>query len=174
MKCHHCGGSGEEPDEEPVLGTALEAHEGNGKAIKPRTHDELKASLSAMLASVQAGHQRRLKADQMRTIQAQLVFAYWQAEMGHLKALADDKRINHLKRCLTDNGGNVHELLYTIDGWHRDPTFKKMADEGRVLDGIENVFLDRGRIERLAGHKKGYREGTPHPAAVKYLEGLVA
>jgi hypothetical protein len=107
----------------------------------------------------------------MRTVQAELVFAYWQAETGHEKALLDDKRLNRLKKCLKENQGDVHELLYAVDGWRKDPTFRGLAEkENRVLDGIENIFTDRGRIERLAGHCKGRREGRPHKMAVRYLE----
>lgn len=172
MKCHHCGGSGEEPDQEPVLGTALEVQNGNGKLAKPRSFVELKEHLSTVLHEVASGHRERLKIGQMRTLKARLVFAFWQAQLGHEKSLADDQRIGRLRRCLEQNGDNVHELLYAIEGWLKDPIFKKFADEGRVLDDIENIFRSRAVIERLAGHKRGYRESTPHPMARKYLEGV--
>jgi hypothetical protein len=143
----------------------------NGK--HPQTFTAIQAHLAAVLEEVKAGRQERFKADEIRTMQAELVFAYWQAECGHERALLDDKRLNRLKRCLKENGGNVHELLYAVKGWARDPTFQRLAEqEGRKLDGIDNIFRDRERIERLAGQCKGHREGKPHAMAVKYLEAL--
>jgi hypothetical protein len=155
-----------------AVGTALTAPATpNGK--QPRTYTEIQAHLAAVLGEVKAGRQERFRADEIRTMQAELVFAYWQAECGHERALLDDKRLNRLKRCLKENGGNVHELLYAVKGWARDPTFQRLAEQdGRKLDGIDNIFRDRERIERLAGQCKGYREGKPHAMAVKYVEAL--
>jgi hypothetical protein len=138
---------------------------------RPRTFGAIKDHLSGVLDDVREGRIARLKADEMRTIQAELVFAYWQVETGHERAILDDKRLNRLKRCLKENSGDVHELLYAVDGWRKDPTFKGLADkENRVLDGIENIFTDRARIERLAGHCADRRKNKPHRMAVKYLE----
>lgn len=138
---------------------------------RPREHTEITAHLTSVLGEIRAGRQERLKADEMRTVQAELVFAYWQAELGHEKALLDDDRLNRLRKHLKANKGNIHELLYAIDGWPKDPTFRRLAEtDGRKLDDIDNIFKDRARIERLAGHCKGYRDGSPHRMAVKYLE----
>lgn len=142
----------------------------NGRQAHPRTALAIREHLAATLSAVQAGQRDRLHADEMRTLQAELVFAYWQAKCGHERALLDDKRLTRLKRQLEENGGNVHELLYAVDGWAKDPTFKRLKDEGRELDGIQNIFTDRERIERLAGHCKGHRDGIPHAMATKYLE----
>ena len=140
---------------------------------RPRKYEDIKTHLAVVLAEVEEGRVRRLKADEVRTLQAELVFSYWQAECGHERALLDDQRLNQLKRFLKENGGNVHELLWAVKGWSKDPTFQRMADqEGRVLDGINNIFRNRERLERLANQCKGYREGKPHPMAVKYLEPL--
>jgi len=154
---------------DPCESTALVVVKPNGG--HPRTFGEIKDHLSVVLGEVQAGRTARLRADEMRTLQAELVFAYWQAETGHERAILDDKRLNRLKRCLKENSGDVHELLYAVDGWRKDPTFKGLADkENRVLDGIENIFTDRARIERLAGHCPDRRKNKPHRMAVKYLE----
>jgi hypothetical protein len=144
----------------------------NGKAVA-RTYQAIQTHLAETLALVKAGQRERLAADEMRGIQAELVFAYWQAKCGHERALLDDKRLTRLKRCLHENGGNVHELLYAVDGWGKDGTFQRLADhDNRKLDGIDNIFRDRERIERLAGHSKAWRtEQAPHPMALKYLEG---
>lgn len=138
----------------------------------PRTAVAIREHLAATLSAVQAGQRDRLHADEMRTLQAELVFAYWQAKCGHERALLDDKRLTRLKRQLEENGGNVHELLYAVDGWAKDPTFRRLKDEGRELNGIQNIFTDRERIERLAGHCTGHRDGTPHAMAVRYLASL--
>lgn len=161
------------PAPSPVLETTTTALVGlkpNGKQVARRFED-IKAHLSGVLEAVAKGERQRFTAEEIRTAQAELVFAYWQAKCGHERALLDDKRLTRLKRCLQENGGNVHELLYAVDGWAKDPTFKRLKDEGRELDGIQNIFTDRERIERLAGHCKGHRQQEPHPMAVKYLEG---
>ena len=152
--------------------TTLVGLKPNGKAVA-RTYQAIQAHLAETLALVKDGQLERLAADEMRGIQAELVFAYWQAKCGHERALLDDKRLTRLKRCLHENGGNVHELLYAVDGWAKDATFQRLADQdNRTLDGIDNIFRDRERIERLAGHSKPWRtEQAPHPMALKYLEG---
>lgn len=151
------------------LGTSVT----KARQTRPRRHEEIREHLAKVLDEVGTGRQERLRADEMRTLQAELVFAYWQKKMGHEKALLDDKRLNRLKNCLKENRGDIHELLYAVDGWARDPTFRSLKEkDDRVLDGIENIYTTRERIERLAGHCKGHRDGKPHPMAVKYLEPL--
>lgn len=145
----------------------------NGNGHRPKTHVEIREHLAMVLGEVQQGRKDRIRVEEMRTIKAELVFAYWQAELGHEKAKLDPTRLNRLKKCLKGNGDNVHELLYAVDGWSKDPTFRQLAEkEGRKLDGIENIFESQSRIERLAGHCKGYRDSTPHRMAVKYLEAV--
>ena len=161
----------QEPLPSPAGGGMLVQVLASPNGSRPRKYDEIITHLSAVLADVNDGRLERLRVDEMRTLQAELVFSYWQAECGHERALLDDQRLNRLKRFLKENGGNVHELLWAVKGWSKDPTFQKMADqEGRVLDGIDNIFRNRERLERLANHCKGYREGKPHPMAGKYLE----
>lgn len=153
--------------EDPLLSSGK-----NLPARRGRSHDEIKAHLTAVLESVQADRQHRLTKKEVRRVMVELVFAYWQAKTGHEKALLDPKRETRLRRHLEENQGNVHELLYAIDGWFLDPVFKKLVDEGRTLDQIQNIFTDRERVERLAGHCKGYRDDKAHEMATKYLGAM--
>jgi hypothetical protein len=138
---------------------------GNGRTVEAIT-----TRLAQVLAEVGAGTARRMSKDDMRRVAAELVFAYWAKKTGHDRALFDkDGREKRLVRHMRLSNDNVHELLYAVDGWFFDPTFQRMAEEGRKLDQIANIFTDRERVERLAGHCRGYREGEPHPMAVKYL-----
>ncbi|KPK09570.1 MAG: hypothetical protein AMS20_00165 [Gemmatimonas sp. SG8_28] len=153
-------------------GVAIAPTSGNGNRTPTRSGTRLpdiQEHLAAVLAAVSEERVSQVGADDLRRVQAELVFAYWAHRTGHTKALFDPKRETRLVQALKRNGGDVHQLLYAIDGWFRDPTFKRMADEGRKLDGIQNIFTDQERIERLADHQKPYQEGKPHPMAVKYL-----
>ena len=141
-------------------------------ARRGRTNVAIEKYLAGVLAAVDSDHQRRVSKKELRAVMAALIFAYWQHKMGHMKALFSKERESRLVRALEANSDNVHELLYTVDGWFRDAIFKKQADEGTVHDSIVSIFKDRDRIERLANHCKGYREEKPHKMAVKYLEGL--
>jgi hypothetical protein len=155
-------------------GVAIVSHSGNGTrtGIPQRSGtrlNEIQQHLAEVLAEVSEERLGHLKADEMRRVQAELVFAYWAHRTGHQRALLDQKREVRLIQCLKRNDGDVHQLLYAIDGWFKDPVFKRMADEGRKLDQIQNIFTDQERIERLAEHCKGYEAREPHPMAVKYL-----
>lgn len=145
--------------EQPEVKTKLPARQG-------RALVDVQDHINAALATVRAGTSQRLAADHIRVVLAEVVFAYWAAKTQHERSLFDERRQSRLTARLRENGMDVNELLYAVDGWFLDPTFQRLArDENRVLDGIENIFLNRERIERLARHCDGYRKGEPHPFA---------
>ena len=159
--------SKQEAEAKPTTTSVALARHGDGKPA--RTFTAIQAHLAGILAEVSDGTQQRIQGEEVRTVQAELVFAYWAAKMGHEGTRLDDKRLRRLMARLRENEGDVHELLYVVDGARRDPNLQGQNARGTTYDGIETLFRDRGQVERLAGLVK-YTYGKPHPMAVKYLE----
>jgi hypothetical protein len=135
-------------------------------ARQGRALTDVQSHVEQALAAVRADAGKRLAVDQVRVVLAEVVFAYWAAKTQHERSLFDEKRQSRLVARLRENSMDVNELLYAVDGWFLDPTFQRLArDENRVLDGIENIFANRERVERLARHCDGYRKQLPHPFA---------
>ncbi|HWO88832.1 MAG TPA: hypothetical protein VNL98_06755 [Gemmatimonadales bacterium] len=83
---------------------------------------------------------------------ARLVFAYFCAAMGRNGAyLLDEKRLKRLVARLRENGGDVSELFYAVDGAKQDDWI--MGRDERARKGgwrnIETIFRDRGQVERF-------------------------
>lgn len=136
-----------------------------------RTYAALLGRLAAVSTEILEGTRERLRKADLRIIQAELVFGYWIAKTGHEKAIFDPKRERLLIRHLTDNGGDVSELLYAIDGSLRDDHLQgRKPDSDRKYDGVETIFRDRAQVERLAGLVKAYREDKPHRMVEKYAQ----
>lgn len=155
-----------EPLPEPSKSTAVAT---NGK--HPRNLETVRAHLSAILTDVASESERRKDAEQMRRVQAELVFAYWAAKMGHPKALLDRGREQLLMERLGENQGDVHELLYVVDGARKDDwTMGRTSRSSTKYDGIETIYQDRAHVEKFAALCPGHKRGDPHPMAVKYLQ----
>lgn len=98
-----------------------------------------------------------------RAAKAKLVFAYWAAKWNHPQAVFDPRRQARLMARLKENGDDASELLYVVDGSKRDDW------DGRAkFSGIEQLFKDRGAVEKFAPLANGFVAGEPHPLAVKY------
>lgn len=94
----------------------------------------------------------------------ELVFAYWKATMSHPRAILDRARARKIHERLAENGGDLHELLYAIDGASRDKWIMGQdPNSSRRYDGIETIFRERAQIERFAETCGGYRRNEPHP-----------
>ena len=150
--------------------TTTHVEPGGSSVVKRGTVGEIQAHLAQVLADVQAGTQQRLRATEVRELQAELVFAYWAAKLNHNGTRLDTKRLHRLTARLRENEGDVHELLYVVDGALRDPYLIGQNQSGTKYDGIETVFRDRGQVERLAA-LANYAPGKQHKMATKYLEG---
>jgi hypothetical protein len=138
-----------------------------------RPADVIVAKLGEVMASVGMGTRERLNAEQARRAKADIVFAYWAKRLNHEDSIYDTKRENRLIARLRENGDNVHELLYAIDGAMRDDNLMgRKNDSVRKYDGIETIFRDRAQVERLAGDMPGWRRQDPHAIAVKYAEAF--
>lgn len=104
---------------------------------------------------------------------AELIFAYWAARTGRRSnTLLDKKRENRIVGALRENGDDLLELLYAVDGMLRDDRLMGRADDSsRKYDGIENVYRDRAQVERLS-EDGGYTTDTKsHPFLDQLTEG---
>jgi len=126
------------------------------------TADAIVARLRTDLESLasEATHRRRVK--KLLQVQVELAFAYWAKKYGHHRALLDPKRETMIRKRLTENGGDLSEVLYAIDGAERDEYLEK---RGWRLDLI---LRDRATLEEYAARTKGYRQGDLHRMAAKY------
>lgn len=99
----------------------------------------------------------------IRKAEAIRVFAYWRDAMGKSDAtMFDHKRERRLVGCLQENGGDVSELLYAVDGALKDDWLMGRDPKSpRRYDGIEHIFRDRAQIERLC--ELASMNGQPHP-----------
>jgi hypothetical protein len=129
--------------------------------------------LASVTTEIIDGTRRRLAIDQMRTLQAELIFAYWAAKMDHPKTILDDKRERLIVKRLSENDGDVSELMYAIDGALRDDWIMGRDPKStKKYDGIETLFRDRAQIERLASNMKRYKANEIHPMVAKHLAAM--
>lgn len=137
-----------------------------------RTAKALSERLALVMAEVQAGTRQRLTREQVRRLQAETVFSYWVHKSGRdiARTKIDDKRERYISARLAENGGDVSELLYAVDGSVKDPHLQGHNDRGKRYDNISLIFRDREHVEELASLCKGYKSGEPHKLAVKYQE----
>ena len=136
-----------------------------------RTATAVQERMASVLLEVQNGQRSRMKAEQLAKLNAELVFCFWTARFDHPKAILDSKREARIVARLKENGGDVSELLYALDGAAHDPHIMG-TESGRKFDGIETVLRDRGQVEKFAGTRKGYRDNAPHKALAKLEAAL--
>lgn len=114
---------------------------------------------------------RRETAGARREMFAEIVFAYWATKLGHTRTFIDPKRRATLRSRLVENGDDLSELLYVVDGALRDDwTMGRDARSTKRFDGIETIYQDRAHVEKFAGMSAAFKKGEPHPMATKYGE----
>jgi hypothetical protein len=145
-----------------------DAHTGNGKPAKSQALSTIIEELHGIGAETTA----RLSQGALRGVQVKIAFAYWGKRLGHEQTLLDPKRVKLLDQRLVENGGNLSELLYAIDGALKDDWIMGRDPKStKRYDGVETIFQDRAHIEKYAASVVQFREGKPHPMAVKYAGG---
>jgi len=118
---------------------------------------------------------RRENADTRRDVFVEIVFAYWAKRLGHEKVLLDRKRQGTLRARLVENGDDVSELLYVVDGALRDDwTMGRDPRSTKKFDGIETIYQDRAHVEKFAGGCAAFKRGEIHPMADKYAAAAPA
>jgi hypothetical protein len=138
-----------------------------GKRTMIAVRDRLAAT------EISAGTRSRVEREQLRVLQAEMVFGYWCAKTGHEKSILDPKRERTIVKQLEMTGGDVSELLYAIDGSLRDDHLQgRRPDSTRKYDGIETILRDRAQVERLADLMPKHRAGETHRIVLKYAEAM--
>lgn len=131
------------------------------------------ARMAQLFGDVMTERRASLTVDQARGVKAEILFLYWSARFGHPKAILDSKRKGKLVARLKENGDDVSELLYALDGASNDAWIMGTAQGAdRKYDDIVTILRDRGQVERFAGTRKRYRDGEPHKVLPK-LEAAI-
>lgn len=139
--------------------------------VAKRTGQDLITALQADgLAGIQKQGLQRTEHERHLKTCAALVFAYWAAKYCHPRAFLDDDREKQIVARLRENGGDVSELMYAIDGGLKDGWVNGTARNVRHKnDGVLYLFATRERVEQLAENCPGYQRVEPHRMALKYL-----
>jgi len=126
------------------------------KALVALTRDGIVAELSTLFdhQHVNGG---------LREAKAKLIFAYWAAKWDHGNAVYDARRQARLHARLRENSDDVSELLWVVDGAKRDDWVERSR-----YAGIEQLFRDRGAVEKFASLAPGYQRREYHPMAAKF------
>lgn len=96
---------------------------------------------------------------------AEIIFRYWRDRMGFdpARTVLNEKRRERIVARLRENGGDVSELLYVVDGAVKDPwTMGRDPRSTKPYNGTQTIFRDREKVEELLALVKGLREET-HP-----------
>ena len=101
---------------------------------------------------------RKLREAAYRHAAERVVFPFWRERTGRTeRTLYDSKRERYILARLRENGGNVSELLFAVDGLAKSEFHCR---EGQ--DGIEQVFRDRSQVEKFCRLAK-WDGRRPHP-----------
>jgi hypothetical protein len=134
----------------------------------PRNLAAIRQQLAQVLDEIATGTREKLSKEQARKLIAEnVIIGYWMAKYNHPKALIDPKRTRIVMRCLEENGDNVSEILYALDGAAKDKYVNGEKD-GQRHDEIEFLLRNRGSVEKFANLMKGYQLDKAHPTALKY------
>ena len=129
------------------------------------------AGLQDYLAEMERGNQAAADQTRVRRVMAELVFLYWAKRLKHEATKLDPEREKVILKRL-EAGDSINELLCAVDGTRKDPNLMGQNERNQRYDRVSTIFRNREQVERLA-ELGGYRDGTVHPIAAKYL-GLEA
>ena len=113
----------------------------------------------------------RERRENKRRGEAELVFRYWQAKLGHTKAMFSRDRETKLCARLAE-GATPDELCYAVDGIAKSRFHMGENDSGTRYDGIETLFRNRANVEKFAGSQRGYRDSVPHPFVAEAMQAV--
>lgn len=121
--------------------------------------------ISQRLGNVRVRAGQRRERDAVLCTLAEIVFAYWRDSLGKNPnvTLLSPEREKRIVKALKQNDGDVHEILYAIDGARRDQWLMGTDPKStRRFDGLEHILRDRDQIERLRDLAPG-NKARPHP-----------
>jgi hypothetical protein len=133
---------------------------------RPRDVDAVKLAITREFEQLRDDVARREDARAVLRLKAEMVFAYWATAWSQTRALLDAKREQLILERLDENGGDVSELFYAIDGARGDEFVKRREGALPVL------LKDRGAVEEFARKRAAYRRGELHPRAKALDEAL--
>lgn len=103
--------------------------------------------------------------------EAELVFRYWQAKLGHTKAMFSRDREAKIVARLRE-GASPDELCYAVDGIAKSPWHMGENPGAQRYDGIDLLFRNRANVEKFASSQRGFRDGVPHPFVREATEAV--
>ena len=139
------------------------SHEDVANAIDPKPSTALALIPQAEVA-VRNEATRRANVTRGLDLAATVVFTYWRDSMGFhpARTILSPKRKERIVARLRENGGDVSELLYVVDGALRDDwTMGRDPRSTKAYNGTETVFRDREKVESFLALVK--HQETEHP-----------
>lgn len=142
-----------------------------GKMVSPlpaATADGVRSRIAGVFEQMAATGPRRLEPGVELQLKVDMAFAYWQHVTRSRNAILDPDRTAVALERLGENGENIHELLYAIDGAMHDGyvTGKSRSANGQKHDGFEFLLRDRSSVERYAKLAK-YHPDDAHKFAAE-------
>jgi hypothetical protein len=140
---------------------ALPAIRGDGR----RDVEAIIRRFATVLDEVATGRRDTITREQWRRIAAELVFAYWAKSFkkDNSYLVDNDKREAKILARMHENGDDISELCYALDGVKRSTYHMGANDTRTVYDGIETILRDRQQVEKFAGMMPAYRDKKVHP-----------
>jgi len=142
----------------PTRSIASSSSSGSTEVSTPQgTEEQHGLSKALVLANAKALKVREKTADRKTKeagldLAAEVVFRYWRDRMGFdpARTLLNEKRKSRIIARLRENGGDVSELLYVVDGALRDDwTMGRDARSTKPYNGTQTIFRDREKLEGL-------------------------
>jgi DNA-binding transcriptional ArsR family regulator len=173
-KAPHGEGVSYNTNEGEVLEHEVSASQKNGNGSKaltlatgqplPTVEEHLKRIFEALAA----GPAEREAKELMAKAAAEVVFAHWARAFDRRRALLDRERERRIRQRLTENDGNVSELLYAIDAAARDDWTRGRAPNSvKPYDDVHTVLRDRAQVEKFANRCPGYKRDETHPVILQ-------
>lgn len=128
------------------------------------------ARLTAVFEDIRSGARAAVRGEQLETLQADFIITYWAHKHDHPNTIIDEKRRRKVRERLKENGGDVNELLFAVDGAKHDKHLMGENNRDRKYDGISTIFRDREMVERLANNRPKFKRGEQHAMLAKWSE----
>lgn len=132
--------------------------------------------LATVLDQIVAGQRPALAPEQWRRVVCEMLFGYWVRVMDRPNSflVPNDKREALVNARLDENGDDVGEVAYAIDGVRRSKHHMGENDRNTQYNTLDLICRDRQHVEKYAALVPAYRRGEPHPLVVEHAALLLA
>jgi len=137
-----------------------------------RNVEAVSANVAAVLGAIAVEGREAVAEQKLRRVAGEMAFLYWQHTYGHPKALLDEKRLRTVLRRLDENGGVLDEVLYALDGARKDEYVMGLGKHTQRHDAFDFILRDRSAVEAHAARMNAWRDGKPHPKAMKLAAAM--